>query len=312
MRAMEDADGRDLVRRYLDEIGSVPLLTAAQEVELAKRIEAGLYAAELLRQANADQESPGGRSRAELAAVAEDGRSAKDRMIRANLRLVVSVVKRHPRRVLPLLDAIQEGNLGLIHAVEKFDYAKGYKFSTYATWWIRQALARGSAQQSRTVRLPIHVMEELNKLDQIERGLGVQLGHDPSTEELAKASDIPEPRIAELRRAARDTLSLDTPIDEDGQLRLVDVITETDPPEIGENMERRSLVADVRAVVATLPTNEALVIRQRYGLGGQARTLREIGDELGVSRERVRQLELHGLIALREDARRRVLLPWTG
>ncbi|MPZ79030.1 MAG: sigma-70 family RNA polymerase sigma factor [Actinophytocola sp.] len=312
-RAERD-DGRepDLVRRYLDEIGAVPLLTAAQEVDLAKRIEAGVYAAELLRQADAGRRSLATGRQAELAAVAEDGRRAKDRMISANLRLVVAVVARHPRRVLPLPDAIQEGNLGLIRAVEKFDYAKGYKFSTYATWWIRQALGRGSAQ-SRMLRLPVHVMEELDKLERVDRELGGRLGREPNVEELAAATGIPAMRVAELRRVGRDTLSLDAPLDDrNGELRLADVVTDTETPGVEEVAERRALVTDVRAMVATLPAREALVITRRYGLDGdRPRTLREIGDEIGLGRERVRQLERGGLASLRESARSQVLLPWT-
>jgi RNA polymerase primary sigma factor/RNA polymerase nonessential primary-like sigma factor len=297
----------------LTEIAAVPLLTAAQEVDLAQRIEAGLYAAELLRRADAGEGGLGTRSRDELAAAAEDGRFAKDLMIRANLRWVVAIVKRHPRRVLPLADAIQEGNLGLIRAVEKFDYTKGYKFSTYATWWIRQALARGSATQSRTVRLPVHVVEQLNKLDRIERELRWRLDRDPTVGELAEETGIPAHQVGELRQVGRKTVSLDAPVGDEGELRLADVVTEPDAAEIAELVERRSLVADVRATVATLPAREAMVLEQRYGLDtGRARTLREIADELGLSKERVRQLELGGLALLREPERSRTLLPWTG
>jgi RNA polymerase primary sigma factor/RNA polymerase nonessential primary-like sigma factor len=297
----------DLVRRYLGEIGMVPLLTAAQEVELAKRIEAGVYAAELLRAADT-----GPWCRDELEEVARDGQAAKDHMIRANLRLVVAIVARHPQRGLPLLDAIQEGNLGLIRAVEKFDYAKGYKFSTYATWWIRQALGRGSATQSRMVRLPVHVVEELAKLDRVDRELACRLGRDPSVEELAAATETPAERVGELRRIGREVVSLDAALGQDGDLRFADMIMDGGAA-AADAMERRGLIADVRATVATLPSREALVITLRYGLrDGRPRTLREIGDDLDVSRERVRQVELNALELLRESHRSRVLLPWTG
>ena len=314
-RAERDDDRRpDLVRTYLDEIGSVPLLTAVEEVDLAKRIEAGLYAAELLRQADDGRRSLTAGCRAELVAVAEEGRRAKDGMIRANLRLVVAVVKRQPHRGLPLPDAIQEGNLGLIRAVEKFDYTKGFKFSTYATWWIRQALERGRAQQFRTLRLPVHVVEELNRLERIGHELSVRLGREPSVEELAVATGAPSARVEELRRVGRDVVSLDAPLgDGDGELRLAEVVTDVEAPGVEEVVERHALVTDVRAVVATLPPREALVITRRYGLDGdRPRTLREIGDEIGVGRERVRQLERDGIESLREPARSGALLSWTG
>ncbi len=311
-RPNRDNGQPDLVRRYLDEIGSVPLLTAAQEVELAKRIEAGMYAAELLREAVAERPL-GLRHRDELEAVARDGQAAKDHMIRANLRLVVAVARRHPHRGLPLLDAIQEGNLGLIRAVEKFDYTKGYKFSTYATWWIRQALGRGSAAQSRTIRLPVYVMDKLIKLDRVDHELGLRLGRDPTIEDLAVAVGMPVERVGELRQIGREVVSLDTALGEDGRRQLANAIADDDAPSAPDVVERRGLAADMRAMMATLPARESLVLARRYGLGdGQPRTLREISDELGLSRERVRQLERHGLALLRESRRRRVLLPWTG
>jgi RNA polymerase primary sigma factor/RNA polymerase nonessential primary-like sigma factor len=311
-----DTDGTpefDSVRQYLNEIGAVRLLTAEQEVELAKRIEAGVYAAELLRQTHERSRALPRRRWRELEAVARDGRQAKDHMIRANLRLVVAVVSKRHRQGIPLLDAIQEGNLGLIRAVEKFDYTKGYKFSTYATWWIRQAMDRGAADAARTIRLPVHVFEELNKVRAIERTLTIQLGHEPTVEELAAAAGKTTERIDELRRIGRDVVSLDTPIGDQDDLRWRERIEDTALPPPPETVEHQSLMADVRVAVAALPPREAQVITRRYGLRtSEPGTLREIAEELRISRERVRQLEIHGLALLRDPENRASLLPWAG
>ena len=296
----EEAVTTDPVRAYLTEIGRTPLLDAAQEVELAKRIEAGLYAAERLRQADkGEAELPEG-LREDLVEVAADGRAAKAHMLRANLRLVVSVAKKHTHRGLPFLDVVQEGNLGLIRAVEKFDYQKGYKFSTYAMWWIRQAISRGLAEQARTIRLPVHVAEDVNKLSRIARDLSQDLGREPSLEELAGAMQMPLDKVAELRRVSRDTMSLDSPVGDDGDATIGELVVETDAPAAADAVEQRMLTAQVARVVDTLPPREATIVRLRYGLGdGQPRSLEEIGKHLGLTRERIRQLEKEALAKLR-------------
>jgi RNA polymerase sigma factor (sigma-70 family) len=309
-----DDDGElDFVRQYLNEIGTIPLLDAAQEIELSKRIEAGVYAAHLLSQVDERTDQPTAHRREELALVAEDGRRAKDHMIRANLRLVVAVAKKHYRNDIPLLDAIQEGNLGLIRAVEKFDYTKGYKFSTYATWWIRQFTNRGAAEASRTIRLPVHVAEELAKVRAVERTLAIQLGHQPTVEDLATEVGMPAERIAELRRIGRTVVSLDAPLDDQDGLPLGDAIEDTERTPIPDVVEQQVLIHDVRAAVAALPPREAQVITLRYGLGtDRPGTLQEIANTLRISRERVRQLEIHALTRLREPTRLASLLPWAG
>jgi RNA polymerase primary sigma factor/RNA polymerase nonessential primary-like sigma factor len=301
----------DLAGRYLGEVGTTPLLTAEQEVELAKRIEAGVYAAELLRAADTGEgrQLPAGR-RAKLRVVAADGCAAKDHMVRANLRLVVSVAKKHAYRGLPLLDVIQEGNLGLIRAVEKFDYAKGYKFSTYAVWWIRQAIDRGLAEQLRTVRLPVQVVEELSKFDKAERRLGLELGRAPTVEELAGAVHVPATRIVELRNASRSVISLETPLD-DGGSSVADLIQDADAGHAFDAVEHDAVAAELRALVQTLPPRQAKIIAWRYGLtDGRARTLQEVADELGLTRERIRQLEKASMGLLRDPDRNAALLAW--
>jgi RNA polymerase sigma factor (sigma-70 family) len=306
-----DGPATDLVRQYLDEIGSFALLTADEEVALAKRIEAGVYAAaQLSGTATTTRQLPPSRRR-DLTLVAEDGRRAKEHMIRANLRLVVAVVRRYNRHRLPMLDAVQEGNLGLIRAVEKFDYTKGFKFSTYATWWIRQAVDRGVADQSRTIRLPVHVVEEVNKVRAMERKLTVRLGHEPTVDELATESGKPADRISELHRIARQVISLDSPLGDDGaDLSLGQFVDDADQTSGPDIVERAALAADVRASVAALPPRESRVITLRYGLRtGRTSTLQEVATELRVSRERVRQLELHALRLLR-GASQPSLLPW--
>jgi len=308
----EPYDEPDLVRYYLDEIGATPLLSAEEEVDLAKRIEAGVYAYRLLEEADAGETRLPAKRRRELQALAADGDLAKDHMIRANLRLVVSVAKKHTGRGVPFLDVIQERNLGLIRAVEKFDYAKGYKFSTDAMWWIRQAIQRGMAEQARTVRLPVHVMEDLAKIGRVERKLRRDLSRDPTSEEIAAEVDLPVERIDQLRKAAAQPVSLDTPVGQDGT-RIGDLIEDADVAQAQNMLEFRALAEELRSLVDTLPPREAMIISLRYGLhDGQPHTLQEIGDRLGLTRERIRQLDKEAMAQLRNPERRQTLLAWAG
>jgi RNA polymerase primary sigma factor len=309
-RARHD-DEPDLVGQYLAQIGSTPLLTADEEVALAKRIEAGLYATELLRAADADEQRLSESRRRELAVIAEEGRAAKDHMIRANLRLVVSAARKHARRGLPFLDVVQEGNLGLIRAVEKFDYAKGFKFSTYAMWWIRQAIERGLAEQSRTVRLPAHIAETVSKINRIDRDLNRMLGREPTVEEVAEEAGLPVDRVVELRRVARDSVSLDTPVGDDGETTLGELIEDGDVLQAADIAEQRALTTSLRDLVATLTPREATIIKLRFGLeDGQPHTLQEVADQVGLTRERVRQLEKKALAELRDPQRHEPVLAW--
>ncbi len=297
----DESGDPDLVRFYLDEIGMTPLLTAEQEVELSKRIEAGLFAERLL----GESAVKGGKRltvkrRLELEQLASDGLAAKDHMVRANLRLVVSVAKKFAGRDATFLDVVQEGNLGLIRAVEKFDYSKGYKFSTYATWWIRQAIQRGLGELGRTVRLPVHVVEELSRLNRLERTLGASLGRDPSVEELAEAFEGPVDRVVELRRIGRAPVSLDMNVGEDGETRIADLISDDDAVAAAEIAEHNAMMDTLRSMVQSLPERQAAVLTMRYGLrDGKPRTLAEIAVPLGLTRERVRQLEKEALATLR-------------
>jgi RNA polymerase primary sigma factor/RNA polymerase nonessential primary-like sigma factor len=303
-------DEPDLVRSYLDDIGSTALLTAEQEVELSRRIEAGVYATELLRRDGAEPVMDDER-KADLAMVAEDGERARDHMIRANLRLVVSVAKKHSRSGVPLLDVIQDGNLGLMHAVEKFDYAKGYKFSTYATWWIRQAIDRGTADQARTIRLPVHIVGELSRFSRVERQLAVRLNRQPTVEELAEEVGTPAEKIIELRRAAREAVSLDTPVGEDGDTTLSDLVEDAAGATADELVEQQALSDELRAVVRSLPRREAQIISLRFGLyDGHQHSLQQVADRLGYTRERIRQLEKQALAELRSPARNHPLSAW--
>ncbi len=304
----------DLVGRYLAQLGSTPLLSAAEEVELAKRIETGVYAEQLL--AGKVGAADGARTladddRRELDVIVRDGERARDHMIRANLRLVVSVARKLSGRGLPFLDVIQEGNLGLIRAVEKFDYAKGFKFSTYATWWIRQAIQRGLAEQTRTVRLPVHVSETVAKLHRIDRDLQRLLGRDPTVDEVADEAGLPVEKVIELRRVSRDPLSLDTPIGDEGESNIGELIEDDDVIQASELVERQALTDQLRMVLNSLPTREAKIIGMRYGLeDGHEHTLQDVADEVGVSRERVRQLEKHALMLLRDPRRNESLMAW--
>ncbi|MEV5651694.1 sigma-70 family RNA polymerase sigma factor [Nocardia sp. NPDC052254] len=290
----------DLVRVYLNGIGKTALLTAADEVELAKRIEAGLYAQNLLE---TGKRLSATRKR-DLAILVRDGQAARQHLLEANLRLVVSLAKRYTGRGMPLLDLIQEGNLGLIRAMEKFDYAKGFKFSTYATWWIRQAITRGMADQSRTIRLPVHLVEQVNKLARIKRELHQQLGREASDDELAAESGIPVEKIADLLDHSRDPVSLDMPVGSDEEAPLGDFIEDSEATSAESAVIAGLMHRDVRTVLATLDEREQQVIRLRFGLDdGQPRTLDQIGKLFGLSRERVRQIEREVMAKLRKGER---------
>ncbi len=304
-----ERDDVDLVGQYLAQIGATPLLTAAEEVELAKRIEAGLYAAELLRQADAAGAEPP-EPRADLEALVRDGELAKDHMIRANLRLVVSVARRYYRHAgLNFLDVIQDGNLGLMRAVEKFDYTKGFKFSTYATWWIRQAIERGRADRSRTVRLPVHVIEKLNRVSRIERSLAFELGRDPTAAEIAEEAEMTVEQIDYLHELTRSAISLETPVGDDGDTRIADLIEDADVLQPAAVAEQHELTDGLRALVSSLPPREATIISLRYGLrDGRPHTLTEVAEHVGLTRERVRQLEKIALAKLRNPKRHERLL----
>ncbi|HEY3469951.1 MAG TPA: sigma-70 family RNA polymerase sigma factor [Amycolatopsis sp.] len=304
--ALTDADldaqspAADLVRVYLNGIGKTALLSAADEVELAKRIEAGVFAQHMLDTA----EDLTAKRRTELSALVRDGHVAKNHLLEANLRLVVSLAKRYTGRGMPLLDLIQEGNLGLIRAVEKFDYSKGFKFSTYATWWIRQAITRGMADQGRTIRLPVHLVEQVNKLARIKRDLHQQLGRDATHEELAAESGIPAHKIADLLDHSRDPVSLDMPVGTEEDAPLGDFIEDSEATDAESAVISGLLQDDLRRVLATLDDREQHVIRLRYGLDdGQPRTLDQIGKHFGLSRERVRQIEREVMSKLRQGER---------
>ncbi|MEU7690552.1 RNA polymerase sigma factor [Microbispora sp. SCL1-1] len=301
----------DSVHTYLKSIGRRTLLTAAQEVELAKRIEAGLYAEYKLETAIESGEPLPPHVREDLEWVIEDGRRAKDHMLEANLRLVVSVAKKYTDRGMALLDVVQEGNLGLIRAVEKFDYTKGYKFSTYAMWWIRQAIQRGFADSARTIRLPVHVLEMLSKLSRVERDMHQRLGREPTPEELAVELDKTPDQIEELLRTSRQPISLDSTIGEDGETRIGDLIEDVDSPEASEVVDRQLLAEQLKGVLSNLSPREAKIMSLRFGLAdGKPHTLDEIGKHLGLTRERIRQLEKESLSKLRHPSNTRPLLDW--
>jgi RNA polymerase sigma factor (sigma-70 family) len=301
----EAATSADLVRVYLNEIGKVALLTAADEVELAKRIEAGLYATHLLTSRNDFSAA----RRRDLRAIVMDGERAKDHLLRANLRLVVSLAKRYTGHGMPFLDLIQEGNLGLIRAVEKFDYTKGFKFSTYATWWIRQAISRAMADQSRTIRLPVHLVEQVNKLQRIRRELNQELGREANHGELAHQLDITEERVRELIDLSRDLVSLDQTVGTDDDASLGDFIADERATAAAETVVEGGLMrAQLQGVLNSLDAREAAVVRMRYGLdGGQPKTLDEIGRTFKLSRERIRQIERETMAKLRHPSRSQIL-----
>jgi RNA polymerase nonessential primary-like sigma factor len=307
-RDLDDLDAQgpsaDLVRVYLNGIGRTALLTAEQEVELAKRIEAGVFAQHKLE--TAKRLSP--QRTADLKAIVREGNRARNHLLVANLRLVVSLAKRYTGRGMPLLDLIQEGNLGLIRAVEKFDYTKGFKFSTYATWWIRQAVSRGMADQARTIRLPVHLVEQVNKLSRLKRELHQQLGRDATLEELAAESGIDAEKISDLLDHARDPVSLDMPVGTDEEAPLGDFIEDTESASAESAVVAGFMHRDIDKVLDTLDERERAVVRMRYGLiDGRPRTLDEIGREFGISRERVRQIERDSMAKLRTGDRSEML-----
>jgi len=308
----EDLDAQspaaDLVRVYLNGIGKTALLTAAQEVDLARRIEAGVFAQHVLDAAKEEGRTLERQYAADLRTVVRDGHSARNHLLEANLRLVVSLAKRYTGRGMPLLDLIQEGNLGLIRAVEKFDYTKGFKFSTYATWWIRQAITRGMADQARTIRLPVHLVEQVNKLARIRRDLHQKLGRDATHEELAAESGIAEERISDLLDHARDPVSLDMPVGSDEEAPLGDFIEDSESTSAEAAVVAGFMHDDINRVLRTLDEREQTVVRLRYGLDdGRPRTLDEIGRHFGISRERVRQIERDSMAKLRVGDRSEVL-----
>ncbi len=289
----------DPVRLYLKEIGKVPLLTAEQEVELAKAVEAGLFAAEKLLQPGLSQAE-----RRDLELVQLQGVLAKRHLVEANLRLVVSIAKRYVGRGMLFLDLIQEGNLGLIRAVEKFDYTKGFKFSTYATWWIRQAITRAIADQARTIRIPVHMVETINKVVRLQRQLLQDLGREPTPEELAEQLDLSPTKVRDILKLAQEPVSLDTPIGETDDSHLGDFIEDSDAVVPGEAASFLMLKEQLASVLHELGDREKKVIELRYGLtDGRARTLEEVGQEFGVTRERIRQIESKTLLKLRHPSR---------
>jgi RNA polymerase primary sigma factor len=295
----------DPVRDYLRQIGRVPLLNAAQEVELAKRIEAGLFAEDKLAEAGPNL---GADARTDLEQVAEDGRRAKDHLLEANLRLVVSLARRYTGRGMLFLDLIQEGNLGLIRGVEKFDYTKGYKFSTYATWWIRQAITRAMADQARTIRIPVHMVEALSRLAQVRRQMLQDLGREPTAGELAVELDTSPEKVIEVLNYGREPISLHTPLGEDGDSELGDLIEDSEAIQPGEAVSFTLLQEQLRSVLDTLSEREADVVSMRFGLtGGQPKTLEEVGKVYGVTRERIRQIESKTMSKLRHPSRSRLL-----
>ena len=300
----EVAEERDLVGVYLHEISKTPLLDAAAEVDLAKAVEAGLYAKHLLGEDRTFEDA----SEKELNRLIEEGARAKEQFIKANLRLVVSIARRYVRSGMPMLDLIQEGNTGLVRAVEKFDYQRGFKFSTYATWWIRQAISRAIAQQERTVRLPVHLVEDVNRMRNVTRQLTRELGGDPEPEQVAKALGVTVERVNELVRWSQDTVSLDTPIGDDGDTNLGDLVADSDEPSpedvVLAGMERQR----IEMMLNHLDERSAGIVKARYGLeDGREHSLTEVAHRFHLSRERIRQLEIQALARLKELANDQVM-----
>ncbi|MDI9951257.1 RNA polymerase sigma factor [Rhodococcus sp. IEGM 1305] len=310
-QARKDAEltaSADSVRAYLKQIGKVALLNAEEEVELAKRIEAGLYATQIMQELSDSGEKLPAAQRRDMSWICRDGNRAKNHLLEANLRLVVSLAKRYTGRGMAFLDLIQEGNLGLIRAVEKFDYTKGYKFSTYATWWIRQAITRAMADQARTIRIPVHMVEVINKLGRIQRELLQDLGREPTPEELAKEMDITPEKVLEIQQYAREPISLDQTIGDEGDSQLGDFIEDSEAVVAVDAVSFTLLQDQLQSVLETLSEREAGVVRLRFGLtDGQPRTLDEIGQVYGVTRERIRQIESKTMSKLRHPSRSQVL-----
>ncbi len=295
----------DPVKDYLKQIGRVSLLNAEQEVDLSERIEAGLYAQHLL---DTESDQMDFKRKRELKWAANDGRRAKDHLLEANLRLVVSLAKRYTGRGMLFLDLIQEGNLGLIRAVEKFDWKKGFKFSTYATWWIRQAITRAMADQARTIRVPVHMVEVINKLSRVQRQMLQDLGREPTPDELARELDMPVEKVQEVQKYGREPISLHTPLGEDGDSEFGDLIEDTDAIAPSDAVAFSLLQEQFRQVLETLSPREAGVIKMRYGLeDGQPKTLDDIGRVYGVTRERIRQIESKTMLKLRHPSRSQTL-----
>ncbi|MEV0317160.1 RNA polymerase sigma factor RpoD/SigA [Streptomyces sp. NPDC050658] len=295
---------RDLVGMYLDEIARTPLLDAAKEVELSQIIEAGVYARKILDGEVEDSEAGAAASREELEALVADGERAKDVFIRSNLRLVVAVARRYPRSGLPLLDLIQEGNAGLVRAVEKFDYAKGFKFSTYATWWIRQAITRSIADQSRTIRLPVHLVEELGRIRRVQREFNRKNGRDPEPEEVAAELDSTPERVVDVLDWARDPVSLNMGVDDDGDTQFGDLLEDTSAISPEQSVLTLLRSEELDGLIGRLDQRTASIIKMRYGIeDGRERTLTEVGKQHGLTRERIRQIEKHALLELKKLAR---------
>ncbi|MEW1654490.1 MULTISPECIES: sigma-70 family RNA polymerase sigma factor [unclassified Streptomyces] len=298
-----DIADRDLVGMYLDEIARTPLLDAAKEVELSQTIEVGVYAQQILDGEITDGNAAGA-SREELEALAAEGARAKDVFIRSNLRLVVAVARRYPRSGLPLLDLIQEGNAGLVRAVEKFDYAKGFKFSTYATWWIRQAITRSIADQSRTIRLPVHLVEELGRIRRVQREFNRENGRDPEPEEVAGELGSTASRVTDVLDWARDPVSLNMSVDDDGDTQFGDLLEDTSAASPEQSVLTLLRSEELEDLIDRLDQRTASIIKARYGIeDGRERTLTEVGKQHGLTRERIRQIEKHALLELKRMAR---------
>ncbi len=302
----------DLVRVYLTDIGRVALLTAEMEVDLARRIEAGLYAAEKIRRSEAKEiKKLTPAVRRDLGLISADGARARNHLLEANLRLVVSLAKRYQGKGLTLLDLIQEGNIGLVRAVEKFDYTKGYKFSTYATWWIRQALQRAIADQGRTIRVPVHMVEQINKALRVKRDLATEYGREPTFGEIGAVLEMTAERVEEILGYGRETLSLETPVGDDGTATFGEFIEDMDAPVAADVVDFGLLQDRLRDVLGTLPERSAVVMRMRFGLDdGRPRTLDEVGRALGLTRERIRQIERDTLRELRRSDDAAALKAW--
>ncbi|MCX5342955.1 sigma-70 family RNA polymerase sigma factor [Streptomyces atratus] len=292
---------RDLVGMYLDEIARTPLLDAAKEVELSQTVEAGVYARQILD--GAVESEAGGATREELEALVAEGERAKDIFIRSNLRLVVAVARRYPRAGLPLLDLIQEGNAGLVRAVEKFDYAKGFKFSTYATWWIRQAITRSIADQSRTIRLPVHLVEELGRIRRVQREFNREHGREPEHTEIAAELDSTPERVGDVLDWARDPVSLNMSVDDEGETQFGDLLEDTSAVSPEQSVMTLLRSEELEDLIGKLDNRTASIIRMRYGIeDGRERTLTEVGKQHGLTRERIRQIEKHALLELKRMA----------